>query len=304
MVFLGEREEDIMKKKIITALMISAIALTFSACGGNSHNAGASDKAASEEVKEPEEPTDLTGTWQSEENDGSYQEAVISEDRIEINWVSDGGDTKSIYWIGTYEAPTEAVDEYEHGSRLMDSDLIEGLVLLAQYHDEAGNEEEALRFMKLGADHGQATLAYTYGRHLQDTDRAEEAEKYFKQSLEGQFTKVRARQALAMLYLQTPGFFQNHKTEAWEYIKEGVELLETQRSIAPECYILFLLKGDYLRRIGNYKSARDAYKSALDKLQKAVNDSRHDAFPDTVHIGKHHQRQQRRQGYRTALGQL
>ena len=64
------------------------------------------------EEKEPEEPTDLTGTWQSEENDGSYQEAVISDDRIEINWVSDGGDTKSIYWIGTYEAPTEAADEY------------------------------------------------------------------------------------------------------------------------------------------------------------------------------------------------
>ena len=101
-----------MKKKLVAIMMISAIALTFSACGGNSDNAGASDKAASEEVKEPEEPTDLTGTWQSEENDGSYQEAVISEDSIEINWVSDGGDTKSIYWIGTYEAPTEAVDEY------------------------------------------------------------------------------------------------------------------------------------------------------------------------------------------------
>ena len=37
---------------------------------------------------------------------------MISNDRIEINWVSDNGDTKSIYWIGTYEAPTEAVDEY------------------------------------------------------------------------------------------------------------------------------------------------------------------------------------------------
>lgn len=110
-VFLGEREEDIMKKKIITALMISAIALTFSACGGNSGKTNTSDQSVSGE-KEPEEPTDLTGTWQSEENDGSYQEAVISDDRIEINWVSDGGDTKSIYWIGTYEAPTEAVDEY------------------------------------------------------------------------------------------------------------------------------------------------------------------------------------------------
>ena len=72
----GEREA-IMKKKLVAIMMISAIALTFSACGGNSDNAGASDKAASEEVKEPEEPTDLTGTWQSEENDGSYQEAVI-----------------------------------------------------------------------------------------------------------------------------------------------------------------------------------------------------------------------------------
>lgn len=166
---------------------------------------------------------------------------------------------------------TEAVDEYEHGNRPMDNDLIEGLVLLAQYHDEAGNEEEALRFMKLGADHGQATLAYTYGRHLQDMDRAEEAEAYFKQSLEGQFTKVRARQALAMLYLQTPGFFHNYKEEAWKRIMEGIELLETQRRISPECYILYLLKGDYLRRVGNYKAARDAYKAALDKLQKDDN---------------------------------
>lgn len=166
---------------------------------------------------------------------------------------------------------TKAVDEYEHGSRPMDNDLIEGLVLLAQYHDEAGNEEEALRFMKLGADNGQATLAYTYGRHLQDTGREEEAEIYFKQSLEGEFTKIRARQALATLYLQVPGFFQEHKKEAWRYISEGIKLLEAQRRIPSECYILYLLKGDYLRRTGYYKLARNAYKVALDKLQKDDN---------------------------------
>lgn len=102
MVYKGTGEsEDTMKKKLVAIMMISAIALAFSACSGQN---------ASE--KEPAEPTDLSGTWRSEENDGSYQEAVISEDRIEINWVYDGGDTKSIYWIGTYEAPTEAVDEY------------------------------------------------------------------------------------------------------------------------------------------------------------------------------------------------
>lgn len=101
-----------MKKKIITVMLISTIALTFSACSGKSGETNDINQGASEEEKEQEEPTNLTGTWQSEENDDSYQEAIISDDRIEINWVSDGGDTKSIYWIGTYEAPTEAVDEY------------------------------------------------------------------------------------------------------------------------------------------------------------------------------------------------
>ena len=101
-----------MKKKIIAAIMISVLALALPACGGKSGETNNTNLGASEEEKESEEPTDLTGTWKSEDNDGSYQEAVISEGRIEINWVSDGGDTKSIYWIGTYEAPTEAVDEY------------------------------------------------------------------------------------------------------------------------------------------------------------------------------------------------
>lgn len=101
-----------MKKKIITVMLISTIALTFSACSGKLGETNDINQGASEEEKEQEEPTNLTGTWQSEENDDSYQEAIISDDRIEINWVSDGGDTKSIYWIGTYEAPTEAVDEY------------------------------------------------------------------------------------------------------------------------------------------------------------------------------------------------
>lgn len=54
----------------------------------------------------------LTGTWVSQNNNGSYQEAIISTDSIEINWVSDNGSTKSIYWVGTYEAPTEPVTEY------------------------------------------------------------------------------------------------------------------------------------------------------------------------------------------------
>ena len=103
-----------MKKRILAILLAGMMAISASACGGSNDSSSDPGSASnsSEQLEEPEEPTDLTGTWKSEENDGSYQEAVITTDRIEINWVSDGGDTKSIYWIGTYEAPTEAVDEY------------------------------------------------------------------------------------------------------------------------------------------------------------------------------------------------
>lgn len=98
-----------MKKKIVAIMLASMFAVSATACGGSNDNSAAD---TAEQPEEPEAPTDLTGTWKSEENDGSYQEAVITADRIEINWVSDGGDTKSIYWIGSYEAPTEAADEY------------------------------------------------------------------------------------------------------------------------------------------------------------------------------------------------
>lgn len=82
-----------MKKRFLMLLFLAT--MVFTACGNSS-----------------KEPTDLTGTWKSEDNNGAYMEAVISGDSIEINWVSDGGKTKSIYWVGTYTAPTEYVKEY------------------------------------------------------------------------------------------------------------------------------------------------------------------------------------------------
>ncbi len=109
MVLLGGKRGKQMKKKILVFMMAVAMSLSIIACGGSKDSDNPETK---QEVAEVEKPTDLTGTWKSEENNGSYQEAIITADSIEINWVSDGGDTKSIYWIGTYEAPTEAVDEY------------------------------------------------------------------------------------------------------------------------------------------------------------------------------------------------
>lgn len=78
-------------KKALFTLVLAATMLT--ACGGNS-------KATS----------DLTGTWVSEKSGDSYQEAVITEDSIEINWMST--DSKSLYWAGSYTAPESDVTEY------------------------------------------------------------------------------------------------------------------------------------------------------------------------------------------------
>ncbi len=84
-----------MSKKLITLSLTVLAVLFLTACGS------------------AKEVPDLSGTWKSPDNNGSYQEAVITENTIEINWVTDEGNTKSVYWIGTYTAPTEATNTYE-----------------------------------------------------------------------------------------------------------------------------------------------------------------------------------------------
>lgn len=89
-------------KKFLFLLLTLTLSFGMVACDG------------SNESKEQAELLDLTGTWvQTNSNsEDAWQEAVISDGIIEINWVSDGGDTKSLYWVGSYDAPTEAVNEY------------------------------------------------------------------------------------------------------------------------------------------------------------------------------------------------
>lgn len=100
-----------MKKKLLGLILASSMIVSMAACGGSGgESAESKGDVDPQEATTEAHPTDLTGTWQSENNDGSYQEAIVTDSSIEINWVSD--DTESIYWIGTYTAPTEAVDEY------------------------------------------------------------------------------------------------------------------------------------------------------------------------------------------------
>ena len=99
-----------MKKKILAVLLISTLAISVCACGNTDSKSTEKESEKQEEAKK--EPLDLTGTWASENDDGSWMEASISDDVITINWVSDNGDSKSIYWVGTYIAPTEDTEKY------------------------------------------------------------------------------------------------------------------------------------------------------------------------------------------------
>ena len=61
-------------------------------------------------ANESEEIPDLSGNWEQEGKGESYQAGYISDDVIEIYWITD--DSKALYWSGSYEAPTEKTDSF------------------------------------------------------------------------------------------------------------------------------------------------------------------------------------------------
>ena len=100
-------------KNFIAAVALAAV-LALTGCGGagtTKTTTGAADtKTAQEAPKAP----DLTGVWkQSNSNsETSYQQATITGDKITIDWVSDGGNTTSTYWVGTFTPPSNATEPY------------------------------------------------------------------------------------------------------------------------------------------------------------------------------------------------
>lgn len=102
-------------RKLAIVLMGAALSLCLFGCSGGDSGQQNQNSQGSGEQKQP---LDLTGTWkQSNPNsEDTWHEAVIDGDSITINWVSDGGDTKSLYWAGTYVAPAEATDSYSWSS--------------------------------------------------------------------------------------------------------------------------------------------------------------------------------------------
>lgn len=89
-------------KKLLSVIMVISMLFCLSAC--SSTNSPAASK----------EPANLTGEWKqvNSGSNNSWQSATIEGDIITIYWVSNNGDTKSLFWVGTYIAPTTTDEPY------------------------------------------------------------------------------------------------------------------------------------------------------------------------------------------------
>lgn len=98
-------------RKIITAAVISAALIVgVSACSSASDTPSKQSAThAAARSTPPAKLANLAGDWkQSNPADpDSYQAATITDSTITIYWVSNGGDTKSLYWAGSYVPPTQ-----------------------------------------------------------------------------------------------------------------------------------------------------------------------------------------------------
>jgi hypothetical protein len=57
-------------------------------------------------------PPDLTGEWREAGSGDSYHGIYISGDVIEVYWVTEGGNSRSLYWAGTFETPPNGKEPY------------------------------------------------------------------------------------------------------------------------------------------------------------------------------------------------
>lgn len=111
-----------MKKLVLITLCVALLTTLFTGCSSTPAGSGNDENtpASSTGSKTPEKQIpDLKGEWKqsnSKSND-SYQAATISRDTIEIYWVSDNGDTKSLYWAGSFISPTTADEPYKWDSK-------------------------------------------------------------------------------------------------------------------------------------------------------------------------------------------
>ncbi len=90
-----------MKKRVLALLLGGLLALSLCACSGGDNAEGNLKMTI---LPGPHWCVDTKGCRED------YQQATISGDTITVNWVSP--DSTSLYWAGTFTAPTTADEPY------------------------------------------------------------------------------------------------------------------------------------------------------------------------------------------------
>lgn len=116
-------------KTVTTFALLAALGIAISGCSNSTAPSSNGNTAAIQEAPTPE-PVDLTGEWEqsNKKSQDSYQAATIVGDTIEINWISDGGDTRSLYWAGTATIPADGSQSFTFDS-VNDTSKTDGAML-------------------------------------------------------------------------------------------------------------------------------------------------------------------------------
>ncbi len=91
-------------KRSLAMILALVLAFLLIACGGEKQT----------EPKTPPSPPELIGSWKqtNSNSEDTWQAAEISDSTIEVYWISDKGETKALYWAGTFSAPETADEPY------------------------------------------------------------------------------------------------------------------------------------------------------------------------------------------------
>lgn len=147
-----------MKQLKSLGVMACAVALcaTFTACGTSGSQTSTSQEmqSTSQESSAPvEKPADLDGKWTQTNANGNdmRMDAEITGDTITVNWVQP--DSTSLYWTGSYEAPTAPGDwswTSKGDTEKMSSALLASGDDTKEFHYTAANEEISFEATAMG----------------------------------------------------------------------------------------------------------------------------------------------------------
>lgn len=97
-----------LRAPLLVALTAASLFLVGCSAGETDGTAPSAETAPPSATPTVEPAPDLSGEWKQTNSQAadSYQTATISGSAMTVDWVSDNGDTRSLYWAGTFEAPT------------------------------------------------------------------------------------------------------------------------------------------------------------------------------------------------------